>query len=149
MNKQIIILLSSIFFSSLFPNIWAQTLALSLWEEDTPGLVAEPSSSSTTSLLNAQATEAAVFYELEEYLSLQLEYPELAREQSREGRVVLRFIVDEQGEVEQISVVSALGMGCDEAAIEALSNMPKWQPATFKGQAISVVCYLPIDFRLR
>ena len=110
--------------------------------------VSKQSVVASTYLFNAQASSPAVFTAAEELLA-HLDYPELARENGREGRVVLRFVVDELGAVSQISVVRSLGFGCDEAAIAALEATPDWIPASMNGASVAVICYMPIDFRLR
>jgi len=49
-------------------------------------------------------------------------YSEEARKAKIEGSVVLGLIVDERGNVTNLRVISSLGMGLDEKAIEAVRN---------------------------
>lgn len=76
-----------------------------------------------------------------------LTYPEAARRAGIEGRVIVQFTVDEQGNVVDPEVVRGIGGGCDEAAIEAIKAV-EWIPGTQYGETVSTQFMLPIQFRL-
>lgn len=76
-----------------------------------------------------------------------LRYPETARRAGIEGRVVVQFTVDEQGNVVDPEVVRGIGGGCDEAAIDAIKAV-EWTPGTQHGEPVSTEFMLPITFRL-
>ncbi|MEL6142786.1 MAG: energy transducer TonB [Bacteroidota bacterium] len=83
------------------------------------------------------------------WLPNQLKYPQLAREYGIEGRVVIRCIISAKGKVTEAKVVKGIGFGCDEAAVTALEEGPKWSPARLNGKAVATVCYVPVDFSLQ
>ncbi|HRO41524.1 MAG TPA: TonB family protein [Flavipsychrobacter sp.] len=83
-----------------------------------------------------------------EFLSKNIRYPELAKENNIQGRVTVRFVVDEQGEVSDVNVVKGIGGGCDEEAKRVVMKMPKWKPGKQNGKAVKVYYTLPISFRL-
>ena len=83
-----------------------------------------------------------------EFLQKNLRYPELAKENNIQGRVTLRFVVDEQGNVSDVNVVKGIGGGCDEEAKRVVMKMPKWKPGKQNGKAVKVYYTLPISFRL-
>ncbi len=76
-----------------------------------------------------------------------LRYPEIARKAGIEGRVVVQFIIDEEGRVVDPVVVRGIGGGCDEAAIEAVKQV-RFTPGRQRGRAVRVRYSLPITFRL-
>ncbi len=76
-----------------------------------------------------------------------LRYPEIARKAGIEGRVVVQFIIDEEGNVIDPVVVRGIGGGCDEAAIEAVKQV-RFTPGRQRGRAVRVRYSLPITFRL-
>lgn len=76
-----------------------------------------------------------------------LEYPEIARQAGIEGRVVVQFIIDENGQVVDPQVVRGIGGGCDEAAIEAVKQV-EFTPGRQRGRPVKVRYSLPITFRL-
>lgn len=74
-------------------------------------------------------------------------YPEEARKAGVEGRVVVQFIVNEEGTVVDPVIVKGIGSGCDEAAIEAVRNA-KFEPGLQDNTPVAVQYSLPIVFRL-
>jgi len=76
-----------------------------------------------------------------------IEYPELARRAGIEGRVIVQFIVDEQGNVVDPHILRGIGGGCDEAALEAVKQA-KFEPGKQRGKAVRVQYALPITFEL-
>src|SRR4051812_11835567 len=51
-------------------------------------------------------------------------YPEEARKNKIEGKVVIQFIINEDGTCSDFEVIKGIGYGCDEAAVEAFKKMP-------------------------
>lgn len=74
-------------------------------------------------------------------------YPEIAKKAGIEGRVVLQFVVDEEGNVTEPRVIRGIGGGCDEAALNAVKDL-KFIPGMQRGRAVKVQFQLPIVFRL-
>ena len=74
-------------------------------------------------------------------------YPELARKAGIEGRVVIQFVIDEQGNVTNPVVVRGIGGGCDEEALKAVQTA-KFVPGKQRGKPVKVRYSLPISFKL-
>ncbi len=53
---------------------------------------------------------------MKSFITKQLQYPQEALEAKVEGTVLVRFIINHQGQVTETHVVSGLGYGCDEEA---------------------------------
>lgn len=81
-------------------------------------------------------------------LQKQIEYPEKARYAGIEGKVIIQFIVNEKGEVEDPRVIRGIGGGCDEEAIRVV-KLAKFQPGKQRGQPVRVQYSLPIYFKLK
>jgi protein TonB len=81
-------------------------------------------------------------------LQRSITYPEIAKKAGVEGRVIVQFVVDEQGNVRDPVVVRGIGAGCDEEAIKAVLDV-KFRPGRQRGQPVQVKMSLPITFRLR
>jgi protein TonB len=78
-----------------------------------------------------------------------LRYPDIARRAGIEGRVIIQFVVDEQGNVQNPIVVrSAGGGGLDEAAIEAIKRV-RFTPGMQRGRPVKVQMTQPVIFRLQ
>ncbi|WP_457652901.1 energy transducer TonB [Rhodocaloribacter sp.] len=74
-------------------------------------------------------------------------YPALAKKAGIEGRVIVQFVVDEQGRVVDPVVVRGLGAGCDEEAVRAVRRA-RFRPGTQRGEPVKVKMSVPILFRL-
>lgn len=76
-----------------------------------------------------------------------IRYPEAARRAGIEGRVIVQFIVDENGNVTNPTILRGIGAGCDEAAIAAIQSV-QWTPGRQRGRPVKVQFQVPIMFRL-
>ena len=83
------------------------------------------------------------------YLGQNLHYPKEAIESSTEGKVIVKFVVDEDGAVSETRVVKGIGQGCDEEAIRVVSEMPYWQPGTQNNVPLRVYFTIPLTFKLQ
>jgi TonB family protein len=83
------------------------------------------------------------------FLSQNVEYPTLAKEEGVEGSVYVSFIIDEEGKVTQPSIIRDIGGGCGQAAIDVVDKMPTWEPAKHEGKKVKVKLNLPIHFYLK
>jgi len=63
-------------------------------------------------------------------------YPKEARKNNIEGKVMIQFLINEDGTPSDFKVVEGIGYGCDEAALEAFKKMPKWKPAMINGTPV-------------
>ncbi len=81
-------------------------------------------------------------------LQAKVRYPEIARKANVEGQVIVQFIVDENGDVSESTVVRGIGSGCDEEAVRVLKEHAKFVPGRQDGHPIKVKFSLPIIFKL-
>lgn len=77
-----------------------------------------------------------------------LKYPEIAQKAGIEGRVVVQFVVNENGKVVQPVVVRGIGGGCDEAAVNAIQKL-NFQPGMQRGRPVKVRMTVPVVFKLQ
>lgn len=85
---------------------------------------------------------------LEDYLKHNLVYPPEAKQKKVEGIVLVGFLIDPTGQIQQPSIKKGIGAGCDEEALRLIKNMPKWEPGMQNNQAITSEYTLPILFTL-
>ncbi|MEZ5047120.1 MAG: energy transducer TonB [Chitinophagaceae bacterium] len=86
--------------------------------------------------------------ELMHYLSSNIKYPKQALEENKEGKIVVGFVVNKEGKIDNISIVQGVGYGFNEEAIRVIRNMPTWTPGEQNGEKVSVYYTLPIYFNL-
>lgn len=82
------------------------------------------------------------------YLAESIRYPVDAQESGIQGRVICQFVIDENGQVNDVKVVRGVDASLDAEAIRVIKAMPKWTPAIHRGKNVSVQYTLPINFRL-
>ncbi len=86
--------------------------------------------------------------EWSKFLSKNLRYPNLARENNIGGRVIVFFVIEINGEITNLKVLRGIGAGCDEEAIRVIKKSPLWSPGFQNGRAVRVSYIMPIVFRL-
>jgi protein TonB len=87
-------------------------------------------------------------FNLNEYLEHNLHYPEAARMANIQGRVLLSFIINEDGSISGVQVVRGIGGECDQEALRVIASMPRWKPGMQNGSPVKVVFTLPVLFTL-
>ena len=82
------------------------------------------------------------------YLERTVIYPDSALVQKISGTVYISFVVEEDGSISRVRLLRGIGGGCDEVALEAIRNMPKWEPAKLEGVPTVIGMKIPIKFSL-
>jgi protein TonB len=84
-----------------------------------------------------------------QYLQEKLSYPQIARDSNIQGRVVVRFVINEKGEVVSPRIVRTVHAALDEEALRVVRTMPRWKPGKQNGKAVATYYSLPISFKLQ
>ena len=79
--------------------------------------------------------------------SVEPQFTDDARRANYQGSVSIKLIVDSQGNPQDVRLVSHLGMGLDEKAIEAVRQY-KFRAAMYQGHPVSVQIVIDVDFHL-
>ena len=86
---------------------------------------------------------------LMKYLSENIKYPEAAEKAGEQGRVVVNFIVENDGAVSNVKVVRSVTPTLDAEAVRVIKAMPKWVPGKQDGKLVRVKYNVPVSFRLQ
>lgn len=81
------------------------------------------------------------------FLSTRLRYPEQAVRQNINGKVLVKFMVCEDGTLCNEEIVSSLEASCDREVLRVIKAMPKWEPAKLDGKPVKTMFTLPVHFR--
>lgn len=84
--------------------------------------------------------------ELLNYLAKNIHYPVAARENGIEGKVLIVFVVNEDGSISDVTIKRDIGGGCGEEAARVVKNMPHWNAGKQNGNAVKVQFNLPVQF---
>jgi len=87
-------------------------------------------------------------YSMNEYLDANLHYPESARKQNVQGKVIVKFVITETGAIGNCVVVKSVSPDIDSEALRVVKNMPPWSPGLSDGKPVNVYFNLPINFKL-
>ena len=85
--------------------------------------------------------------ELWKFLETNLVFPRI--EASFEGRVLVRFIVEKDGTISDITVQKSSAKVLSDEAIRVIKLMPKWKPAQKDGKPVRTFFTLPIEINLK
>jgi len=84
-----------------------------------------------------------------QYIREHTNYPEVAKENNIQGRVIVRFCVTSKGGVNQVSVLKGVDPELDEEAMRVVSTLPAFKPGKQGGQPVPVWYMVPITFALK
>jgi len=123
-----------------------------MWAQSAPtsdSQTAQPSQSQTdpdkkTSQDQTSSAEPADSTQLEPIKTLKATYPDEAREKQLQGRVVVKMLVSETGDVQQVDVISGDPI-LAKAAVEAAKKW-KFKPFIRHGKPAEVSAKWPFDF---
>lgn len=85
---------------------------------------------------------------MHKFLSDNMKYPVDAFEAGIQGRVVVRYVVDEEGNVKDATVIRGRNQSLENEALRIVNLMPKWEPGKQRGKAVAVYYTLPVVFKL-
>ncbi len=86
--------------------------------------------------------------ELKKWLGRNLDYPETARMNEVQGRVIVRFVVEKDGSIGQATILKGVDKDLDREALRVVKKMPKWQPGKNNGVPVRSYFNLPVQFTL-
>ena len=82
--------------------------------------------------------------EIMKFIARNFRYPEIAKANGVEGKVILEFVVEKNGEVGRVKILKGLDKYVDEAAIDVINKLPEFTPGRQIGKAVPVKYTVPI-----
>ena len=86
--------------------------------------------------------------ELLKFVTENTKYPEVAKEKKIQGKVFVQFVINKDGNVEDVKLAKGVDPLLDEAAMNIVKSMPQWKPGKQRGQYVKVSFTIPINFQL-
>ncbi len=83
------------------------------------------------------------------YIGEHTNYPEVAKENNIQGRVIVRFCVTAKGGVSQVSVLKGVDPELDKEAMRVVTTLPAFKPGKQGGKPVPVWYMVPITFTLK
>lgn len=83
------------------------------------------------------------------WVATQLVYPDIAKENGIQGRVIVQFTVEKDGRVTNVKVLRGVDPTLDKEAVRVINSSPKWEPGRQRDRAVKVTYTFPVIFQLR
>ena len=83
------------------------------------------------------------------WVNQRLVYPEIAKENGVQGRVMLQFTIEKDGSLTKVKVLRGVDPSLDKEAVRVVSTSPKWSPGKQRDRAVPVTYTFPVVFQLR
>lgn len=84
-----------------------------------------------------------------DFITNNLRYPEQAKYNRIQGRVIVRFIVTSAGGIRDVKVVKSINASLDKEAVRVIKLLPKWQPGLSDSIPVDVYYTIPISFKIQ
>ncbi len=94
-------------------------------------------------------TESCTLKKMYAHLGKTLKYPKMSKEAKIEGTVHVEFVVNKHGKVVNVNALGGPNQELKDAAVTAISSMPKMNPGTQRGKNVNVKFLLPVAFKLK
>ena len=85
---------------------------------------------------------------LQSWVYKYLKYPPAALANGIQGKVIVSFVIEKNGQVTNVEVVSGVDDDLDEEALRVIKVSPKWAPGRINGEKVRTRVTLPVEFRL-
>jgi periplasmic protein TonB len=82
-------------------------------------------------------------------IAYNLVYPERSKNAGTQGRVIVRFVVNEDGGISSVSILEGVRPELDEEAMRAVKTLKKFTPAYQDGEPVPVFYMVPVSFILK
>ena len=87
--------------------------------------------------------------ELLKFIAEHTNYPDVAKENNIQGRVIVRFCVTAKGGVSQVSILKGVDPELDAEAMRVVQTLPPFKPGKQGGKPVPVWYMVPITFTLK
>ncbi len=83
------------------------------------------------------------------YIHNTVKYPVIAQENGIQGKVFVKFIIDEQGAVSNAEIMRGVDVSLDKEALRVINSLPDFKPGKQRGRPVKVYYNAVIKFQLQ
>jgi periplasmic protein TonB len=77
-----------------------------------------------------------------------IKYPDEAKKNGIQGKVIVSFVVDEQGKVTNAKIERGVDPSLDAESLRVVNGLKTWKPGKEKGKIVKVAYTIPINYAL-
>ena|ERR1700757_549568 len=85
--------------------------------------------------------------EMMQYIQKNLKYPEKSKEAGIQGKVFVKFVIETDGSITNVTVLKGVNEELDKEAVRVIQNMPNWKPGLQDGVLVRVYFNIPLIFK--
>jgi periplasmic protein TonB len=91
------------------------------------------------------------YAEMMKYFGQNMKYPEMAVQAGIEGKANVRFVVEKDGSIGNVTVQKGVPNcpECDKEAVRVIKSMPRWKPGKIGGKSVRSYYSMPVSFKLK
>ena len=83
------------------------------------------------------------------YIAQNIKYPAEALKAKKEGRAIVKFVIDADGGISDVAILRSTGDATlDAEAVRVIKSLPRWTPGTLGGKPVRVRYNIPLTFNL-
>ncbi len=86
---------------------------------------------------------------LHRYINNSVKYPVIAQENGIQGKVYVKFVVNEQGTVSNAEILRGVDASLDKEALRVINSLPRFNPGKQRGRPVKVYYNALINFQLQ
>lgn len=131
-----------------FPLVFMLVAANSVYAQKTQPQKKANSSDEIFTVVEKQPRFVNGVNSMLDFVKSEMKYPEIAKENGIQGRVIVNFVIEKDGSVTSPKIVRGVDPSLDKEAIRIINTMAKWIPGEQNGKLVRVRYTLPINFRL-
>jgi TonB family protein len=132
------------------PKENSTTTSIEIKREEAKVAVAEKNAEDEILVIVEKQPEFAVggVKGLYQWIGKNIKYPPIALKKGIEGKAIVQFVVETDGQITNINCLQGPEGGCRAEAVRVVSKMPKWIPGKQQDRPVRVKYRLPIIFKL-
>ncbi|MGJ8734905.1 MAG: energy transducer TonB [Cellulophaga sp.] len=85
---------------------------------------------------------------IQDHIRKNFRYPELAQENGIQGKVTVQFTIDEEGNIDNLSILKGVHISLDTECFSIMNSLKKLEPYEKDGEKVMVYYTMPITFRM-
>jgi len=106
-----------------------------------------PSFSGCDNLATPQERKKCSDQDILKFIYNNFKYPKEAKQKGIHQKIIVRFIIDEIGNVNDVTTLHNLDNSLGNEAIRVIKSMPTWTPGKHKGKPVKVEVTIPINIK--
>jgi periplasmic protein TonB len=83
------------------------------------------------------------------FIADSVRYPKIDKDHAIQGKVIIRFMVKEDGSVSDVSILNGISPTIDAESIRVVKMLPKFTAGLLKGKKVPVWYVVPITYKLK